>query len=265
MLRLTSGTFMVAYRDFTSAICYLSGGITQGYGSKAVSAFPPMKDSVETAMKQMAEEIGPLPISPVIQDSFVRIWNRIRDDDALRIDTAETLMKELSNQIIQDLRLNLFLVISAERARFYEPEEPFFGEQVDRVFPSASADIAAAGLGLAYEEWTAAIFHMMRATEVALKKLAKGLGVKNVVVKEWQTLLADIDTAIQQKYQQPKTARRDRSIQFYAEARVSIAGFKDAWRNHVMHRREAHYDERDATRVWANAGALIQQLAEKRP
>lgn len=61
-------------------------------------------------------------------------------------------------------------------AQLFDPLEPLFGPGVEDAFPDAAYDIAEAGKCMAMARWTAAVFHSMRATELAATTLAVKLG-----------------------------------------------------------------------------------------
>jgi hypothetical protein len=46
--------------------------------------------------------------------------------------------------------------------------------------------------------------------------------------------------------------------------RANIAGFKDAWRNHVAHARHK-YEDAEAVAIYQHVGALMKQLAAGAP
>jgi hypothetical protein len=111
------------------------------------------------------------------------------------------------------------------------------------------------------DEWTAAVFHLMRAAEHGLRMVARGLQIKNVEVKNWETALRDIDHALNVLGGKPRTAARDRRLQHYGEARGDLAGFKHAWRNHVMHARKS-YTAEEAWPVFHAVRGFMEHLAE---
>lgn len=253
---------MIAFRDLAQMRATLIALSSQeeGYGGESVSH---ARHILLEPMKHMREETADLPLSSVVRGMMERAFSDIENEDGITIDVAASQIQMITNAILEDLLDAWFLMIPSNRREFYLQTRPPFGQAVEQAFPDAIEDIAAASRCLAYDEWTAAVFHMMRATEVALRQLARRLRIRGVVVKEWSRLLQDIEKAVAAKRQQRRTAKRDRAVQYYSEAQASIGGFKDAWRNHVMHRRDAKYDERDAMRIWEHVKALMEQLAEK--
>jgi hypothetical protein len=104
----------------------------------------------------------------------------------------------------------------------------------------------------------------MRAAELALRLLARRLRVKKIEIKEWATLLDDLDKALAAMRQQKRTAARDRKLQYYSEARAQFGVFKDAWRNHVMHSHKT-YDEREVIAIYGGVRSFMDILARGAP
>jgi hypothetical protein len=55
---------------------------------------------------------------------------------------------------------------------------------------------------------------------------------------------------------------KDSALEFYSGARADVNGFKDEYRNLVMHVR-ASYDERQALRALATVHGFMERLAAK--
>ena len=73
-------------------------------------------------------------------------------------------------------RIFLFLE-PAKVASAFEPHQ--FGEQVDISFPSIAWDIEEAARCLAFDRWTAAVFHLSRVAEIATVTISKRVGYKD--------------------------------------------------------------------------------------
>ena len=76
---------------------------------------------------------------------------------------------EIQSCLRDELSLSTVFVISADKVRYFQTNDPLFGAEVDGKFPSAAFEIAEAGKCLALERSTAAVFHLMRALEVAIE------------------------------------------------------------------------------------------------
>jgi hypothetical protein len=78
---------------------------------------------------------------------------------------------ELEGRVSDEMTSQVILAIDADRRMLYEQPEPPFRQAVAERFPDANRDIAAAGRCLTLEEWTAAVFHLMRVLEQGLRAL----------------------------------------------------------------------------------------------
>lgn len=153
------------------------------------------------------------------------------------------------------------------RRKFYEPKSQYieyfekaqlFGDEVFNSFPSAIDDITEAGTCLALERATAAVMHLMRATEVALKSLAKAVNVGPQ--NDWGAHLKSIDLELANR---TKTAgARTADEQFYAEAAAQFDNVRRAWRNPTMHVDKVYTQDR-AAEILQAVKSFMWHLAAK--
>lgn len=162
-----------------------------------------------------------------------------------------------------------------------------FGNKVFAVFPDARFDAEQVALCMVAGASTAAIFHMMRVVEAGIRVLGKDLGlskikethkpilggkltkpkVKVVPIENctWERIhnqiRAKIDSRLAKLRQGPV---KDRKQSFYSSILHDFHGFKDAWRNHVMHTR-GQYNEDQAVGLLSHVDRFIQALASTQP
>jgi hypothetical protein len=137
------------------------------------------------------------PTSYSLNQQCVRLRDAIQNMTWEDRETVATLVVEYIRNLNSELGENVFLYIDDKRRVLYEQPEPPLGEAVSDTFGSdANYEIAAAARCLAFDQPTASVFHLMRATEIALQRLARRFKIKNVTIKEWHNLLQDIDTAL---------------------------------------------------------------------
>jgi hypothetical protein len=164
-----------------------------------------------------------------------------------------------------------------------------FGELVWQHFKGARYDAQEVSLCLIAGVWTAAIFHMMRVVEWGVRALGEDLGVRKIreavrvkvsiapqrkVKKQPAYKLKPIDHCtwemIQGHLRKKADGRlgklrpgpsKDQKQAFYATVFQSFHGFRDAWRNHVMHSREV-FKEEDAIRVLGYVEDFMKTLAQ---
>jgi hypothetical protein len=141
--------------------------------------------------------------------------------------------------------------------------EQFFGLRVAGAFPSAESDIDNAGKCLAFERWTASVFHSMRVLEIGLNTLAVRFNVP-FADKNWQNIIDQIEAEIRkiaQAGRQQGTNWKEEE-HFYSEAALQFRYFKNAWRNYVMHIRE-NYDEERATSIFVHVKGFMKHISQK--
>ncbi len=166
--------------------------------------------------------------------------------------------------IESELASHLFFHVPTERATFHESnfnlEEPII-----KNFPNSSKEILRACNCYAFGEFTASVFHSMRAAEVGLRALADKLGVTlpfPLELADWQDLINKIDSAIRDMNKLPKTAQKDEDLKFYSSAVSQCFFFKEAYRKHVAHARET-YDQRQALKIASDTLEFLAILAAK--
>jgi hypothetical protein len=172
------------------------------------------------------------------------------------------MVREFCINYVNELGSTLFLSIPASHRAFFENPAPF-GAEVQNKYKDAERDIQSAGRCLALDEWTATVFHLMRALEHGLRDMARHLAVSmsaNLNQENWGTIIDKIEKEIgrREKLKNNDPLRTD--LKFYSEAASNFRYFKNAWRNHVSHAKE-HYDERDALTIWSHVMTFMRTLA----
>jgi HEPN domain-containing protein len=264
MFRFHAGLVVILTRDLSNEVGLLSIMGSDGQGDVAVESLPSARAAIADVLSQLLADPAEMPVSQIMRGKIERLRGRAVNDNNLTVGQAALLLKELHNDLLNELTLPYFLMIPTEWRHLYEQKQPLFGDEVEAAFPSASYDIAAAGRCIALDEWTATVFHLMRAAEHALRLLARRLKIKKVETKDWATLIDDVDKALMAMRQRKRTAARDRRLQYYSQARAHFGVFKDAWRNHVMHS-HARYDQREAANIFSSVKSLMEELARGVP
>lgn len=135
-------------------------------------------------------------------------------------------------------------------------------------FPDSQIDIHAAVDCYALGHGTASVFHSMRVAEHGLRALAAERRLKLpkdrlIEWANWQEIIKALDDEIKRIGQQAKAGPgKDAALEFYSGARADLNGFKDEYRNLVMHVR-ATYDEHQALRALDKVHAFVERLAKK--
>ena len=160
-------------------------------------------------------------------------------------------VKELERRIRDDLHQRMFYCISANKANLLQrdPAEhgsvlpgllrlksasEYFGADILRRFPPIERDLELACQCAVFECNPACVFHLMRATEIAVPKLAKLCGIDDPK-PSWGSLLDKAEKFTQRtRYDElPDTLKPH--IGFLGTVVADMRGMQRAWRNKVVH------------------------------
>jgi hypothetical protein len=146
---------------------------------------------------------------------------------------------EIQSRLRDELSLSTVLVIPDEKVRYFRANAPLFGAEVDEQLPSAAFEISEAGKCLALERNTVAVFHLMRALEVAIEAIRQCVGIPDPVKdadRNWGTILRKINEEIcRRNRQKPKQWSRVEDHLLFADLHASLDAVRVAWRNPTMH------------------------------
>lgn len=182
---------------------------------------------------------------------------------------------------------------------WFNPNAPVkpFGDKVFDTFEGARYDAEHAALCIATGASTAAIFHLMRVVEHGVRSLGKNLGLSRIkettyvkpkkpgapcptcgrpdnapgrkITKTtpiencvWEKIEGQLRSKIDAKLRALRPGHaRDEKQSFYHAALADFHGFKDAWRNHVMHSR-GEFGETEAFQVLGHVDRFMRALGE---
>jgi hypothetical protein len=164
---------------------------------------------------------------------------------------------------VAELRKNSCFRIATEKDKFFERDD-LFGPEVSKVFSSCVGEIQNAGTCYALEQNDACVFHCMRVLELALRILAKELGVTfsgTLDLQNWQNIIENVESEIKNLEKLPKSRYKSETLKIFSGAAMQFRWVKEAWRNHVMHGRDC-YDEGKAHSILDHVKELMQALAE---
>lgn len=224
------------------------------------TSVPPL-DEIASALGELQKEVERLGLR-----SGVAQLNRIRD--ILFGDDRETniyklgqrlhpLVLDLHLRILDELADTFFLSIPSESVHYYQPSEPLFGQAVSGSFSNTTEDIDEAGKCYALGRYTAAVFHLMRALEVALHALAGKTGAtvtnKHGEFLTWGVLLANVGDKINQM-----PPGRDKDA--WSHAHVLLHHVNQAWRTGTMHPKQT-YTQEQAREIMEAVKSFMRHLA----
>jgi HEPN domain-containing protein len=162
----------------------------------------------------------------------------------------------------EEIKSKMFLFIPSQWAKYYEWHLP--GELIV-YFPNASKEMNRAGRCYAKGEFTACVFHSMRAAELCLRALASHLNVTfpfPIDLADWHNLITNIESVIKKIDQQPKSTIKNEEMKFCSAAASQFRYFKEAYRKHVMHVRET-YNEEEVLSIMERTAEFLKGLAGK--
>jgi hypothetical protein len=180
--------------------------------------------------------------------------------------TVKVLMQGISETIISELGGRLFVFIPQKQSEFFENEN-LFGAGVSDAFPSARADIKNAGNCMAAELHDAAVFHIMRVVEYGLRALANHLQIPvsgdELEYEGWNTVINQIYKKVKDLTESAQGTKKEKAKkrEFYSGIMGEFSGFKDEWRNSIMHTRGKH-NEDEARNVYKRVSDFMYRLAK---
>ena len=163
------------------------------------------------------------------------------------------------------------VLIPLNKSKYFQNDNLFDNGVVfpSIAFPSAKAEIRDAGNCLALDLHTAAVFHLMRATNIGARALARSLGIIEIRSKELDYCRDEtLFEAVQEKIKSVNVSgtTRDgaweRENGYYRGLLVDLRYFKDEYRDPVAHARKS-YTENGALNVFDQVRNFMQRLATR--
>lgn len=211
-----------------------------------------MRDTL-TAMRDVCKELG-------LTTSETLLTHSITD---LPATTAEFRLLRIA--LFSEIHKRLFLFVPADRAPFYEKDD-ILSQGARDAFPSAYRELRSAGNCYATAEFTACVFHLMRAAELGVRALGTALDVTfpthPIELADWQNILDQADAKITAMKNLPKGTHKDEELNFYSQAGIQFRYFKDGWRVRVAHARET-YSENQALTIMRHTCEFFEVIASR--
>lgn len=172
-------------------------------------------------------------------------------------------LRVLAECVEADLEDKCFVFVLPEKALLLRNAKEEWGAIIQSI-PDAKEDAREALSCYALERNTAAVFHLMRVAEWGLRAFCHHLGFKRVRSRikksgrleftpieysTWESILGQLRTKVTEKLSKLKRgSTKQQRQEFYNPILSEIEGFKDAWRNHVMHTRK-NFNQEDARAI----------------
>jgi hypothetical protein len=179
--------------------------------------------------------------------------------------------RRIREGLFQEIRKHKFVYLPS-RGVDYFAQDKLFGDAVYDNFPSARYEIREGGNAIAFEMYTAAVFHFMRAAEIGLRALAHDRRISKLPKRRnapiemgtWEDIIRELDEHPAKIANWPNTMGevKVQAQEFYNGSLTEYRGFKDKWRNHVMHTRR-EYLINDALSAMEHVKRLMGILADR--
>jgi hypothetical protein len=164
---------------------------------------------------------------------------------------------ELRARIEDEIETRYLFAVSADSARYLDRSKSILSTEIEATFPESIFDLHEAADCIGLSRFTASVFHLMRAMEIAIARVGGHLGatVVNADGKglPWGVLVANIKARVDQM---PAGSEKDEwqtiSAMFYA--------VKEAWRNNTMHPKQT-YTEEEAIEVFDAVRTFLRRLS----
>jgi hypothetical protein len=183
------------------------------------------------------------------------------DSDMTRGEYKQAL-HELYGRMCDESKLFCIISLDAQETGLYEPEAPLFGEDFEAKFPSGAYELDEATKCMALGRSTAAVFHFMRIMEIAIRAVARSLGISDPVKpaeRNWGAILKAIWDGIETKWP-TATSRMHGDGHTFESIYASFDAVKNPWRNATMHV-ENKYTGEEASHIFAAVRGLMRNLA----
>jgi hypothetical protein len=231
-------------------------------GPKAISQAGNEVEFATDASRKLLSSLKCSHINNAAQS--LRWWS---DNDRKEWDELNTRSRALRDAIETELKDYLYYLYPKQKGEKLASWHTDWKKALD-AFPDIRPDAFNATDCYALAHDTASVFHSMRVAEHGLRTLAKERKLrlprnKPVEWATWQEIIKALDDEITAIGRTKKAgAAKDAALEFYSGARADLNGFKDEYRNLVMHVRET-YDEFQALRALTNVHAFMERLSAK--
>lgn len=174
-------------------------------------------------------------------------------------------IKQINESLQYDAGQRSFWLVHHKKLLYFDAS---FGEEVDKAFPDATWEIKEAGSCYAVARNTAAVFHLMRAAEHALRGsvIAVGLTTPKLPLEyqQWQNLVDQFASRSKAEVETWQEPMKTNGRAFFSRIIADFYAFKDDVRNVCMHTRSGGtYDTPGALSVRNRVEECLKRVAEK--
>ncbi len=242
--------------------CFMRAGVGEAPLPNAYFAGPVDAATIEktigwlTTIRSQCELLG----MPVSAETIGDLQAILAASGKQSYQSLQNRLHSIKDVIRKELTGKAFLYIAPERVRFWPSQQtPYiFGEQVWQSFPSTIYDVHEAGVCLALSRCTAAVFHLIRVMEAALKVLANELGIP--YAPSWESYIRQL-TAIFESDWKKRAPELQQKQPIYKDFLGDLQSVKIAWRNPTMHIVKK-YDPDEAEQIFNAVKQFMMRIAD---
>lgn len=199
------------------------------------------------AMARMARVFGKNDLRNALTD-YAESNNPMKQD-------AFYVALKFFTDAFEDTRL---LLLDSGMQDHYEQEE-YFGDEALNAFPSAYHDVRDCGSCFALGQYTASVYHALRALETPLQLIANNFGV--IKFESWGKALNEVEALVRNRENPQKIPNWSEVADFYTDAINHLFAVKNAWRNYTMHNK-SRFDEKEAEEIIMSVRAFMRKAAK---
>jgi hypothetical protein len=178
--------------------------------------------------------------------------------------TIYAQLRTLAERTRADMDAIRLAVVFRDHAQYFEQDALLGAEFHNMASGKINIEMKAAGNCLAADLNTAAVFHLMRASELGLRRLARRLGAKlnySLEFADWGKVIATCETRLKKLEPITRGKKKAADLEFYANAISDCRAFKETWRDCVMHARRMDFSFSEAAAVHDRVRSFILRLA----
>jgi hypothetical protein len=185
--------------------------------------------------------------------------------------------REMLARELEACRSQFLICLSKRKFAYTRPPGEAYFEKADLLgvesflmIPDARDDVRDAGNCIAAELYSAAVYHLMRAAEHGLRRIAQEMKIKQIVkgkktidVTEstWGELYDALRAKLESTHQKKRiSAKRAEEIKAYSDLASDAKFLKNAWRDHAMHLEQ--YSKREAMNVFERVKGFMQGIGK---
>jgi hypothetical protein len=265
IVEIIAGDLRSAWEDFQAHRTYLENGYSE---NPPHSLIPTEKiDEMYKTMNQMVVFTYPFglkascKVAGMARDQLEVVFRR----SPCTYEVVADFMEELHDTLRSEMAKKKMVFVLPDKDKFLNKDD-LFGELVSQKFQDAKAEIKTAGNCLAFGFNTAAVFHLMRVSEIGLRVMAMTLKApikkSRIEFAGWSTLTKKIRKRIEVLEGRTNNAKKLEDLAFYHAALDEIKFFRDYWRNEVMHTR-GNYTDVQAEDVSKRVENFMRRLAPR--